>query len=57
MSKKEASKKRNYGTNQKRRNVNIDDTRVEKLERIGSGNVSEGIRVATDAYDEKENKK
>ncbi len=50
--KKEPQKKRKYGTNQKRRNINLDDKRVKKLKKIGNDNLSEGIRIASDAYKE-----
>ena len=53
MTKKESSKKRKYGTNQKRRNISLDDERAKKLEKIGGDNLSEGIRIVADAYNEK----
>jgi len=48
--KKTSNKKRGYGSGQKRRNISLDDERVEKLKKIGGGNLSEGIRVATDSH-------
>ncbi len=38
---------------QKRRNVSLDDDRAAKASRISrTGNVSDGIRIALDAYEE-----
>ena len=35
---------------QKRRNISLSDAHAEKAERIGDGNISEGIRRAIDSY-------
>lgn len=35
---------------QQRKNVMINQSRIEKLTEIGSGNLSSGIRAACDAY-------
>ena len=35
---------------QKRRNVSLSDTCADKARQIGSGNVSEGLRVAVESY-------
>jgi len=53
MSSKKETKKRGYGNDQKRRNITLDDVRAEKLEEIGGGNLSEGIRIVTDKYNKK----
>lgn len=42
---------------QLRTNISINISRTTKLHRIGKGNVSAGVRIVTDAYDEKKMKK
>ncbi|MCP5415267.1 MAG: hypothetical protein H6961_11755 [Chromatiaceae bacterium] len=39
-----------HGETQKRRNITLSDRLAEKARKIGSGNISEGIRKALDEY-------
>lgn len=47
-----AGRQRKEAAPQKRRNISISDRLAEKAKQIGSGNISEGIRKALEAFGE-----
>ena len=47
-----AGRPRKEAEPQKRRNISLSDRLAEKAKQIGSGNISEGIRKALEAFGE-----